>query len=226
MGLDMYLYRMPRYKDATARDVENIENYCDWKKNKEDPKSSYKHCTLKEWCGVPYKDLNKDFLKYYKQFYHIHYYEWDKDHKYPSGSIKEEVGYWRKANAIHDWFVENVQDGIDDCHFHNEVTKTDIENLLNKCFAVLNTVKLENGSVKNGKTFENGEWHDNIEDGIVIANSSEIEKILPSCSGFFFGSTDYDNYYLEEIKETIDICEKVLSTTNFEKEMIYYCSSW
>ncbi len=29
--------------------------------------------------------------------------------------IQEEVAYWRKANAIHKWFVENVQDGQDDC---------------------------------------------------------------------------------------------------------------
>lgn len=29
--------------------------------------------------------------------------------------IFEEVGYWRKANAIHRWFVENAQDGIDEC---------------------------------------------------------------------------------------------------------------
>lgn len=27
----------------------------------------------------------------------------------------QEVGYWRKANAIHRWFVENVQEGVDDC---------------------------------------------------------------------------------------------------------------
>lgn len=26
-----------------------------------------------------------------------------------------EVGYWRKANHIHQWFVNNVQDGNDDC---------------------------------------------------------------------------------------------------------------
>ena len=25
------------------------------------------------------------------------------------------VGYWRKANQIHHWFVENVQAGVDDC---------------------------------------------------------------------------------------------------------------
>ncbi|CAB4133473.1 hypothetical protein UFOVP257_210 [uncultured Caudovirales phage] len=33
-------------------------------------------------------------------------------------SIKEvaaEVAYWRKANAIHGWFVENCQDGVDEC---------------------------------------------------------------------------------------------------------------
>ena len=29
--------------------------------------------------------------------------------------IEEEVMYWRKANQIHAWFVENVQDGVDEC---------------------------------------------------------------------------------------------------------------
>lgn len=29
--------------------------------------------------------------------------------------INEQVMYWRKANSIHDWFVENVQEGEDDC---------------------------------------------------------------------------------------------------------------
>lgn len=29
--------------------------------------------------------------------------------------IIEEFGYWRKFNALHDWFVENVQDGVDNC---------------------------------------------------------------------------------------------------------------
>ena len=29
--------------------------------------------------------------------------------------IEEEVGYWRKANQIHRWFVTNIQDGVDNC---------------------------------------------------------------------------------------------------------------
>jgi len=28
---------------------------------------------------------------------------------------REEVGYWRKANHIHKWFVDNVQNGVDEC---------------------------------------------------------------------------------------------------------------
>ena len=26
-----------------------------------------------------------------------------------------EAGYWRKANQIHKWFVDNVQGGVDNC---------------------------------------------------------------------------------------------------------------
>ena len=29
-------------------------------------------------------------------------------------TFTEMVGYWRKANHIHKWFVDNVQEGIDD----------------------------------------------------------------------------------------------------------------
>jgi hypothetical protein len=29
--------------------------------------------------------------------------------------IIERVGYWRKANAIHAWFVREVQGGVDEC---------------------------------------------------------------------------------------------------------------
>ena len=30
-------------------------------------------------------------------------------------SVVEEVMYWRKFNALHKWFVDNVQEGVDDC---------------------------------------------------------------------------------------------------------------
>lgn len=33
----------------------------------------------------------------------------------PVRSISVEIMTWRKANQIHQWFVDNVQDGDDDC---------------------------------------------------------------------------------------------------------------
>ena len=40
------------------------------------------------------------------------------DYTIPPGKVEKvvvDVLYWRKANAIHQWFVENVQDGEDEC---------------------------------------------------------------------------------------------------------------
>lgn len=42
------------------------------------------------------------------------------------------VGYWRKANAIHDWFVRNVQDGTDDCEEY-EVSAEQLRQLRDDC---------------------------------------------------------------------------------------------
>jgi hypothetical protein len=44
--------------------------------------------------------------------------------------------YWRKANAIHKWFVDNVQDGVDDCGEY-EVSVTDLQALRDTCLEVL-----------------------------------------------------------------------------------------
>lgn len=39
---------------------------------------------------------------------------------------------WRKANAVHGWFVANVQSGMDDCG-HYEVTLDNLEKLVEDC---------------------------------------------------------------------------------------------
>ena len=54
-------------------------------------------------------------------------------------AIKEvtaEIGYWRKANAIHQWFVDNVQEGADDCGYHY-VDRRSLEELQDLCEQVL-----------------------------------------------------------------------------------------
>ena len=109
-------------------------------------------------------------------------------------SLFEEVGYWRKANAIHQWFVDKVQNGVDNCGQY-EVEKEQIEELLKICEEV-------------------------------IAHPHKAEFLLPTQSGFFFGSTEYDEWYFEDIKHTIEMLKKVLEETDFDREMITYQSSW
>jgi len=50
--------------------------------------------------------------------------------------IEEEIMYWRKQNAIHNWFVENCQDGEDDCR-DAYVEIDQLEKLADLCELVL-----------------------------------------------------------------------------------------
>ncbi len=55
--------------------------------------------------------------------------------------VVEEVGYWRKANAIHRWFVDNVQSGEDDCKEYY-VNGQQLKELLTDCQQVLEAPSL------------------------------------------------------------------------------------
>lgn len=110
--------------------------------------------------------------------------------------IVEEVGYWRKANAIHKWFVDNVQNGNDDCGEYT-VTNEQLDKLKSICEAVL-------------KELEKGE-------------TSLAESQLPTKSGFFFGDTDYGQYYKADLEDTIKICDMALSEP---RAQLTYSSSW
>ena len=49
-----------------------------------------------------------------------------------SVSIDVEIGYWRKANAVHAWFVDNAQKGVDDCR-DAHVTREQLRTLRDLC---------------------------------------------------------------------------------------------
>ena len=55
--------------------------------------------------------------------------------------IVEEVGYWRKANQVHGWFLRNVLGGDEDGWQGTCVSKDTLEELLNLCQHVLGTRK-------------------------------------------------------------------------------------
>jgi len=170
------------------------------------------------------KQKGKTFEEITTALYNLPYEEWEKS--------RSEIMYWRKANQIHNWFVTNIQNEVDDCGNY-EVTKEALETLLEQCklveeeFRKATEVK---GMVKNGSIWkrETGRWEDNMEEGIVFVNlnTEKILELLPPTSGFFFGNTDIDQRYLLKIVETIEGLEKVLQETDFENYHVWYNSSW
>lgn len=107
--------------------------------------------------------------------------------------VIEEVGYWRKANHIHNWFVQNVQNGVDDCKSYYVEIK-DLKELLDVCKQVVKYPNLG-------------------------------ESLLPCSRGFFFGSNEYDEEYIRQVKYTIEVLEEILKVEN--RGVYYeYESSW
>ena len=168
-------------------------------------------------------DVNSKLYKTLAPYFHqrgSEFYSWT--------SLFEEVGYWRKANAIHKWFVENVQDGEDDCEQY-EVSKEQLEELLDVCKEVLDKVVMAPGKIANlimGRRVTKNGCEDILEDKMTVLNPEVCEELLPTQCGFFFGNTNYDEFYIDDIKETVSILTKVLEETNFDEYKIYYSSSW
>lgn len=138
--------------------------------------------------------------------------------------ISERVGYWRKANHIHSWFVTNVQDGEDNCR-EAYVSSEQLEELKSLCEKIINSTKLVPGKVWNGQRSTSGGWEDIWEDGMVLEDSTIAEEFLPTQHGFFFGGTNYDEYYWQDLVDTVEICKNALEVYD-SNSSIYYQSSW
>ena len=136
--------------------------------------------------------------------------------------IMESVMYWRKSNQIHNWFVNNVQSGKDDCGEYY-VSVDQLKELLEVCKNVLKQIEK---SEKTKQMVEVG-WSDGkpMMEEVEVYVSPEIEELLPTTDGFFFGSTEYDEHYVSDIKNTITGLETILSEDNTNGEL-YYASSW
>ena len=144
--------------------------------------------------------------------------------------IQEEVGYWRKANQIHNWFVQNVQEGVDECQ-EAYVDPEKLRELYQTCLSIRENCKLEKGKVQAGYTFnDKGEKIYDYVDGEVMTNPEFAEEILPTGAGFFFGSTGYDQWYMQDINNTIEMLEEELKKIDEPFKgchaEYYYRSSW
>lgn len=158
-------------------------------------------------------DLYEALKKYaYKSNYSTYY-------------MAEQVAYWRKANAIHNWFVENVQDGEDNCKDYI-VQKENLTTLRDLCKTVIETAVMVPSKVVCGYEYKDRRQAPMLTDGYVIVNKDEISDLLPTVDGFFFGGTGYDNYYMDDIKYTYATLSEIIDKTDWDKQCVYYSSSW
>ena len=112
-----------------------------------------------------------------------------------------EVGYWRKANAVHGWFVSNIQGGVDNCEEH-PVSLEQLTELRRVCQQVLENHEL-------------------------------APDLLPPTQGFFFGGNEMGEYYFEQLKQTVEIINRLevdyvqdrLSESAWDRDF-FYVASW
>lgn len=88
-------------------------------------------------------------------------------------SVQTEAVYWRKDNAIHSWFVKNVQDDVDDCGEYG-VTGAQLVMLRDLCADLL-----------------------------LSRDIAEVAEKLPPKEGFFFGSYEIDEWYWLGLERTV-----------------------
>ena len=221
MGLDMYMDRIKKIDGMTIKQIISTASYIDYL----DRGNKYHDCSYEDWCGGNENDVCKDRIDDVRANMHMRYAAWDVNKQYGHNGISDGVAYWRKANAIHQWFVNNCGGGVDECQLM-EISKAQLETLLFIAKKVKDSCVLVEGRINNGYTFKDGKEVPVMIDGEYIKDPSVAEELLPTTSGFFFGGTDYDQWYLADIDNTIEQITYILETTDFDNEYITYQASW
>jgi len=111
-------------------------------------------------------------------------------------TVEYPVGYWRKANAIHNYFVQTLGEGVDECQ-EMYVPRETLSDLRERCQDVIASSDMEQMAQEVG---------------------------LETVGGFFFGDTSYGDWYKDDLRLTIDICDHALALP--EEYSLYYQASW
>ena len=114
----------------------------DWKSVKDDGKERAFYDTILEYANLPRCEAS------------------------PHANVEVCVAYWRKANAVHNWFVENVQDGVDECKRHHVEVET-LRRLVDICKEVLadhskadDLLPTQEGFFFGSNEIDDGYWED------------------------------------------------------------------
>lgn len=116
---------------------------------------------------------------------------------------EENLMYWREANAIHKFIIDNCADGIDD-GTPIQVTIDVLKNLFARCETILQSYIADDGS---------------------LTDPLAASVLLPLDDGFVFAS-DYDKRYVDTLKETVKTLKPIVEHPELYTDPIIYESSW
>lgn len=163
----------------------------------------------------------------------------------------QEHAYFRKVNFIYQFFRDKLEE---ECCFVtkddlNELISRcraimETDGKLNKLMRDLDVVndQIQSSTTQLARlamTKENTEEEQNhlnvlreqkqnIEEDIKSLDgmTGNCENLLPTTSGFFFGSTDYDKYYFNDVEDCYNQMSNLLKDFDEENEVIFVEMSW
>ncbi len=241
MGLDMYLYRTAKVPEFTPEDYITVYHYVEEMLNSrnrlaaggERSATFTESLDLEAGTGLAGANVLQNSIRQNGDPEFMTWY-----------SIFEEVAYWRKANEVHAWFVKTAQGGVDECQLGDPLTKEQLTELrdraklvlasrpeINRPFPVATrkaqqsvvgtlTAILQDARSPFGERQAAAVAIAKIEPGLVA------KLLLPPQGGFFFGGTDIDEWYYNGMTETYQQLDRVLESTDFETQVVFYQSSW
>ena len=167
-----------------------------------------KYISQVDWKSVPQRSFDDDTPIDYSEYYTEEYktvkqFFPDTLPKYAESgaTVSMGIGYWRKANQIHGWFVREIQDGVDDCGSYH-VPREKLVELLETIQKVL--------------------------DGDKSVARELLPVTAGSFFGNYSEDDGYDQWYYKQLRYTEEMLEHILveiEEGNYEYD-IYYHSSW
>ena len=154
----------------------------------------------KYFSKIDYKSDSDEKLPEYKELTKFFPAGSDELGSHAGAHLEITVGYWRKANAIHAWFVRECADGVDECQ----------------------PIRVGNGKLRELRAI--------VEFLLFLKDEpnveEQVEKLLPPQAGFFFGSTELDEYYWGDLEHTKNILDKAIVLEEHQNCSIRYQASW
>ena len=227
MGFECGFYKMPRFKNYTGHDVAYLSRYFEWERSYKD-KFSFEDFVGGAESESPTNDgeklsivNDKEAVEFYKG--HLH------DTGYGYIGIIDTVDYWCSVGRLFNkWFIDKCNNGVDDCRLHNELTK----DLMIEAVDYVNEYLYEHRLIEGRVVSAFKENYETEEKTVMPCDGIEIELENGLLKRIY---SDYDNVYVlsEGDLEEYQAFERLKSTlvdmilkTDFDKDMVYYFTSW